>query len=152
MAVIQAEVPGRPHLNLFQTREELNKIRDHIPSSHLLAFGTPGNPSSIEKVLAHIDECSIVHFACHGRQSEDNPLESSLLLADGNLKISQIINRSMTNASLAFLSACETAMGDKELPDEYINIATTMLFAGFPSVVATMWHVSPRTSSLVSSC
>ena len=42
-------------------------------------------------------------------------------------------------ASLAFLSASETAMGDGNLPDEVIHLGATFLFAGFRGVVATMW-------------
>jgi CHAT domain-containing protein len=41
--------------------------------------------------------------------------------------------------SLAFLSACETAKGDKTIPDEAMHLAATLLFAGFRGVVATMW-------------
>ncbi|KAF7358015.1 CHAT domain-containing protein [Mycena venus] len=41
--------------------------------------------------------------------------------------------------SLAFLSACETAKGDKSVPDEALHLAATLLFTGFRGVVATMW-------------
>jgi CHAT domain-containing protein len=45
--------------------------------------------------------------------------------------------------ALAFLSACETATGDREIPDdsEALHLAATLLIAGFQSVVATMWYV-----------
>ena len=46
----------------------------------------------------------------------------------------------MPNASLAFLSACETAMGADELSDEAMHLAASLLFAGFRGVVATMWY------------
>jgi hypothetical protein len=51
------------------------------------------------------------------------------------------MEKSMPNASLAFLSACETAKGDENLPDEVIHLGATLLFAGFRGVVATMWRV-----------
>ena len=70
-----------------------------------------------------------------------NPLDSALLLQDGQLKVSQMMQESMTNASLAFLSACETAMGDENLPDEAIHLGSTLLFVGFRGVIATMWWV-----------
>ena len=63
------------------------------------------------------------------------------LLGNGNLKVSKIIQKRNTNASLAFLSACETAKGDKGSPDEAMHLAATMLFAGFCGVVGTMWSV-----------
>jgi CHAT domain-containing protein len=45
----------------------------------------------------------------------------------------------LSKAFLAFLSACETARGDEGQPDQTVHLAATMLFAGFRSVVATMW-------------
>jgi hypothetical protein len=42
---------------------------------------------------------------------------------------------------LAFLSACATAKGDKDQPDQVMHLAAAMLFSGFKSVVATMWYV-----------
>ena len=94
---------------------------------------------SVKEVISHLPEVSIAHFACHGEQNIQNPLESALLLQDGPLKISHIMQKPMPNASLAFLSACETAMGDENLPDEVIHLGATLLFAGFGGVVATMW-------------
>jgi CHAT domain-containing protein len=50
----------------------------------------------------------------------------------------------LPNAELAYLSACETASTDEYQPDEAMNLAATMLFVGFKSVVATMWYVFGR--------
>ena len=41
--------------------------------------------------------------------------------------------------SLAFLSACGTAQGDVDMPDEAMHLAATLMFAGTRSVVATLW-------------
>jgi CHAT domain-containing protein len=43
------------------------------------------------------------------------------------------------DAFFAFLSACETAKGDHDYADEAVHLAASMLFAGFKSVIATMW-------------
>ena len=93
---------------------------------------------TVEEVVSHLPKASIAHFACH-EQNTQNPFDSALLLQDGQLKISQIMQQSMQNASLAFLSACETAMGYENLPDESIHLGAALLFAGFHGVVATMW-------------
>jgi CHAT domain-containing protein len=133
MVVIQPETPGQK--SLPGTIEELQKIKARVPNENLVKL-TPG---SVNEVILHLSTASIAHFACHGQQNTQNPLESALFLQDGHLKVSQIMQQSMPNASLAFLSACETAMGDENLPDEVIHIGSTLLFAGFRGVVATMW-------------
>jgi len=45
--------------------------------------------------------------------------------------------------SLAFLSACETAMGGLNNHNESLHLVSAMHFAGFQSVVGTMWYVLP---------
>jgi CHAT domain-containing protein len=139
LTVIQPEIPGKPKLSLPFTTKELQKIEQQVPEQYLIKLGTPKKPTSIEKVLFHLSSTSIAHFACHGEQKLNSPLDSALLLSDGGLKISKIMEHPMPNASLAFLSACQTAMGDEDIPDEAMHIAATMLFAGFHGVVGTMW-------------
>lgn len=130
MVVIEPNIPG--HYNLPGTVEELRRIEEHVPSEHLHKFGIPGCPGSVNNVLSHLPAASIFHFA--GTSSR-----SSLLLEDGKLNISQIMGQPLPHASLAFLSACDTAVGDEDLADDAIHLAATMLFAGFRGVVATMW-------------
>jgi CHAT domain-containing protein len=79
------------------------------------------------------------HIACHGIQDPGDPLSSGFCLQDGNLTVSRLMELDLKNAFLAFLSACETAKGDTEQPDQTVHLAATMLFVGFRSVVATMW-------------
>ena len=98
---------------------------------------------TVEEVLALMEQADWVHFACHGIQDDANPTESGLCLADRRrLKLSDIIALSRPRGGLAFLSACQTAMGDENLTDEAIHIAAGMLFAGYGGVVGTMWSIS----------
>ena len=138
LVAIQPVTQG--HTPLPQTREEMRQIERHVPASSLVKLGGDGSPSSgVETVLSHLSGASISHLACHGIQNLDSPLESAVLLDDGPLKISRIMTQPLPNASLIFLSACQTAMGDANLPDEAFHLAATMLFSGFRGVVATMW-------------
>ncbi|KAJ6526443.1 hypothetical protein B0H19DRAFT_1385724 [Mycena capillaripes] len=139
LAVIQPEIPGDHRLDLRFTLEELGMIERHVPKTWLTKLGTNEEPTSVGRVLSLLPDASFVHFACHGSQDLVNPLESALHLGDGDLKVSKVMQNPIQNASLAFLSACETAMGDENAPDEAIHLAATMLFAGFRGVVGTMW-------------
>lgn len=118
------------------TTKELSKIEACVPEKYLDKLDTH---TPVETVLEHLSEAAIAHFACHGHQDPTDPLKSHLLLASGPLELSRLMERPMPNATLAFLSACETAMGDENCADEVIHIAATMLFAGFRGVVGTMW-------------
>jgi len=105
---------------------------------------------TVEEVLALMKDAEWVHFACHGVQDPESPSKSGLCLADERrLKLSDMISLSRPRGGLAFLSACQTAMGDKNLSDEAIHIAAGMLFAGYGGVVATMWSISDRVAPYV---
>jgi CHAT domain-containing protein len=151
--VCQPNVQGEKPLP--EAQEEVGKIYSVVPSQSLVRINgdiLQGNAIQIviediqnttaQKVLDRIRDVSIqvVHFACHGTQNTKAPLQSALLLHDGPLTVSQIrsVHRDVP-ASLAFLSACRSGMGDIHQPDEAIHMAAAMLTAGFRSVVATMW-------------
>lgn len=140
MVAIQPEPSDLRYSQLPNTREELKQIAKHVPASSLIKLGDRDSPSSnVETVLSRLPHVSIAHFACHGIANSSDPLASALLLNDGLLEVSKIMEQSLPNASLAFLSACETAVGDVRLPDEAFHLAATTLFCGFRGVVATMW-------------
>ncbi|EAU93574.2 hypothetical protein CC1G_02804 [Coprinopsis cinerea okayama7 len=143
----QPGVSGLPNTTL-----ELAKIRAHIPSDIHLAthIGSVQERTSPETVINDIQTSSFVHFGCHGVQDLLNPLESALILSGGSLTISRIIRECQaSNASLAFLSACETTMGDEQRPDEALSLAATMMFAGFRGVVGTMWSIHDEDAPIV---
>ncbi|TDL18816.1 hypothetical protein BD410DRAFT_727920 [Rickenella mellea] len=137
LAVIQPDAPGAPRLP--GTLEELKIIRKHVSDSsvHVLE----GQRATIEEVSSGMEEFSWVHLACHGVQDTSHPMESGLLLHDGRLHLSKIIQKRLTHAEFAFLSACQTATGDQSRPDEAIHLAAGMLLAGYRGVVATMWSI-----------
>ncbi|KAJ6576087.1 CHAT domain-containing protein [Mycena vulgaris] len=142
--VIQPSTPG--HSRLPSTKDELRKIEGQIPDKWLTKLGTT---ASLSTVLRHLQTSSIIHFACHGTQDTEKPLQSALIIGSERLTVAEIIKQSGfshdgggttdKHMGLAFLSACETSTGDKNLPDEAMHLAATLLFAGFRSVVATMW-------------
>jgi CHAT domain-containing protein len=117
----------------------------HGFSSVAIQWLTPLQNSTRETVMHHLHNSSVIHFACHGTQDFENPLNSGLMLSDGLLNMAQImhipVNHQMHTKimKLAFLSACETAKGDTKTPDEAIHLAASLLFAGFGGVFATMW-------------
>jgi CHAT domain-containing protein len=80
----------------------------------------------------------VLHIASHGVQEID-PLQSAFLMEDGRFSIEDIMELHLPQAVLAFLSACQTAKGDANAPDQAVHLAASMLFCGFRSVIGTMW-------------
>ena len=142
LAVRQPSSDGLPHLSGVATelRHIMAIIKESPSACTTLLESSVG---TVDEVLALMKEVDWVHFACHGTQDASHPVNSGLCLADRRrLKISDITALSRPRGGLAFLSACQTATGDKRLSDEAIHIAAGMLFAGFAGVVGTMWSIS----------
>jgi CHAT domain-containing protein len=106
--------------------------------------------TTVASTSALIHKANIVHLACHGVQDHANATQSGFCLGDGRLTISKLTELKLDSAFLAFLSACETAKGDKDQPDQAMHLAAAMLFSGFKSVIATMWYA--HTSNAMGAC
>lgn len=59
------------------------------------------------------------------------------------------MSRSFSSAELVFLSACQTASGNEELPEEAVHLAAGMLAAGYYTVLATMWSIGDSDAPVV---
>ncbi|KAJ6545703.1 CHAT domain-containing protein [Mycena capillaripes] len=131
-AIGQSYIPG--------TLEEIRCVKQHVKGK-IPVLWLDKDMATIENVQQGMKDSRWVHFACHGVQ-KSSPTESALLLAGSSqLTLSNIIQLSLPNADLAFLSACQTATGSKELQDESVHLAAGMLLAGYRGVIGTMWSI-----------
>ncbi|MGC4817152.1 CHAT domain-containing protein [Micromonospora sp. DT63] len=112
------------------------------------------SPETIAELCADKDVC---HFSCHARFNEHYPLSSGLELrptpgrrrtisdVDGLLTARQIM-RMRLNTELVCLSACETAISQVSEGDELLGLIRAFLYAGAPSVTASLWSVDAETT------
>jgi CHAT domain-containing protein len=103
-------------------------------------------------VLENAASAHLLHFACHGVYDLTNPLESPLLLANGEtLTLGAMLEQlNLPHAQLVVLSACETALVDpEELADEHFGLALGPLYAGAPTAWGTLWAVSDVATGLL---
>ena len=104
--------------------------------------------------MAH--DYDILHFAAHTELKQDDPLSSAVLLAksgddNGRLEVRDIFGLDL-KTSLVVLSGCETALGRLSSGDELVGLTRAFIYAGTPSVVASLWKVDDAsTASLMSS-
>ena len=110
-----------------------------------------GQESSIARVTKELGKNEWVHLACHGIPNRKQPFESAFALHDGHFTIERIIRCELENAEFAYLSACHTTVGDEESADEVMHLASAMQFAGFRSVIGTMWAVDDGETNKITS-
>ncbi|KAF8155198.1 CHAT domain-containing protein [Mycena galopus ATCC 62051] len=139
LAVAQPSAAGQSYIP--GTRDEINQIQ-HCAKDKISVCSLVEHEATVARVEDEMINSSWVHFACHGVQDIYTPTESALLLSGSSqLTLSRIIELSLPHADLAFLSACQTATGDKKLQEESVHLAAGMLLAGYRGVIATMWSI-----------
>ncbi|KAJ6599558.1 TPR-like protein [Mycena sp. CBHHK59/15] len=149
LAVAQPSALGQYYIP--GTQEEITRIQQ-LAGRKPSILRLDEDMATVERVQKGMRESRWVHFACHGVQDMSHPTESALLLAGSSrLTLSSIIQLALPHAELAFLSACQTASGDKSLEEESVHLAAGMLLAGYRGVIATMWTIMDNDAPQVAS-
>jgi CHAT domain-containing protein len=137
LMVAQASAPGAP---------SIPKTEDEVQIVHRLTTGARRvrlmrENATVERVREGMMKSNWIHLACHGQQNPDDPMESGFLLHDKILKLSEIVKMSLPKADFAFLSACQTAMGNEKVAEESVHLAAGMFLSGCRGVIATTWSI-----------
>lgn len=135
--------PNTPGLSSIPwTQKEAHNLKELMNQSVVDVLLLEDAEATIENVRTEMRGRNWVHFACHGIQDMDEPLKSGVHLHDGRLELLEIMRQKISNADLAFLSACQTSKGDPKLSEEVVHLSAGMLAAGYRGVVGTMWSIS----------
>ncbi|MDY6950909.1 MAG: CHAT domain-containing tetratricopeptide repeat protein [Thermodesulfobacteriota bacterium] len=139
---------------LTETASEAKAIKKLLPDCKVY-----GEERATEtRLLQEGATFDLIHLATHGELNASDPLSSRILLTadeknDGSLTIPEVFNMSL-NAYLVTLSACETGRSGARASmerrftqgDDLVGLSRAFLYAGSPSLVATLWKVSDVTS------
>ncbi|RFS81415.1 CHAT domain-containing protein [Actinomadura spongiicola] len=98
-----------------------------------------GEEDTAGNVLAALGAATWAHFACHAVSDPLSPAAGGLMLHDGTLTLPEIGGLRLTEAELAYLSACSTADHGVRYADEVLHLASAFHLAGFRHVVASLW-------------
>jgi CHAT domain-containing protein len=126
-----------PHIG-----EELASITRCFPESVRLE----GERASKAAFLDHAPRSRFLHLATHGFFRQDNPMFSSVRLADGPLNFYDVFDLAL-DAELVTLSACNTGLNRLSPGDELSGLMRGFLYAGAPSLMVSLWAVNDRSTS-----
>jgi len=136
--------------NLPAAEVEVKAIAQVFPSTEVLSG------SEVTKVALNAEQRlnkRIVHFATHGILNATTPAESYIQLATAtnpgqeHLTVGEVWDLPFKKVTLVTLSACESALGDKE-PDggEITTLAEAFSSAGATTVLASLWSVGDEST------
>ena len=138
---------GDPEKNLEYAELEAEEVKNVYPQSTVYVK----KDASEEKSKSLSPTHDILHFATHAELNEDDPLSSAVLLArggreDGRLEVREIFGMEL-KANLVVLSGCETGLGKLSTGDELVGLTRAFIYAGTPSVVASLWSVDDSSTA-----
>lgn len=139
LGVYLAETPGQATLS--QVGRERDVLRRFGADGHTELEGERATRQDVLYLLATHD---MVHFSCHGTQDLRNPTRSGLMLHDGVLTITDMVQGVAAHGELAVLSACRTAVGGAQVLDESLTMAAALHCLGYRRVIGTLWSVGDR--------
>ncbi|KAG2131924.1 CHAT domain-containing protein [Suillus cothurnatus] len=125
---------------LLAVDSELELVHKLVPATANRTT-VSGDAATRAGALEALQQNTWVHLACHGKQDRTQPYHSHFVMRDEHLTLLDIMEKDIPHAEFAFLSACHTAVGDEETPDEVIHLAAGLQFSGFKSVIGTLWEV-----------
>jgi len=91
----------------------------------------------------------VLHFATHALYDPIYPLQSAIILTDGQKAIPLTAEKLFENpirSRLVVLSACETGMGHIVDGDDVLGLARSFYLGGASSIVTSLWPVEDETT------
>jgi CHAT domain-containing protein len=145
-AAIGQNLPAGHSSTLEFVEPELELVQSLLPPPPTVSFTKITSVDATKsRALCALRDNTWLHFACHGTQNFDEPFNSAFLMRDQPLSLLDITQMDLSRHQFAFLSACETAVGNFKTPDEVIHLAAGLQFAGVKSVIGTLWSVNDST-------
>jgi CHAT domain-containing protein len=105
-----------------------------------------------DTLLDKIANYGVIHLSTHGIYDLSSSFNSRLRLGkDVDLTLEEIFEKiRIDNSWLVSLSACESGLVDyRDIADEYIGLQTGFLYAGAPTVIASLWSVADFTTAFI---
>lgn len=112
---------------------EVTALRELHPHATVLV----GADATAAAVLHGLAGAELAHLACHGEFRDENPLFSSLNLADGPLVVHELSGLRRAPRTLV-LSACDSARCAVRPGDELLGLTAALLATGTRTVVAAV--------------
>lgn len=148
-------------LDRLHTQEQSMAIQEIFHPHAELYIGGDVTKNLIQQKLRNSkDDIDILHIACHGEFNTFESLKSCIKLAktkdqsapegEDELTAAEIFSLEM-KADLVILSACESGINENKPGDELIGLTRSLIYAGTPSVVVSLWEVEEISTSILMS-
>jgi hypothetical protein len=121
---------------------EVSDLASLYPGARVMS----SQESDVGSVQSHLDGAGVAHIASHAFFQHENPMFSSLRLADGDLYVYDI-ERLDTAPGLVVLSACDSGFTEAHAGEELMGLSSALLSMGTHSIIASVGLVPDSTGT-----
>jgi CHAT domain-containing protein len=132
--------------DLKATEKEVDNICSILKANPKYVFKFAG--ASEDRIKEYSAKGRLKDFACHGKAIDEPSSLSCLILTqdkdpdeDGFLTVGEVYGLEL-DCDLVTLSACELALGGMKRGEGVIGLTRAFMYAGAPSVIASLWSVA----------
>jgi CHAT domain len=124
---------------LRRANDEVERVADIWPGCQVLR----PDEATVAAFLSSINGAQLVHVAAHGRHERENPLFSSISLADGPV-VGYDLDRVPDPPQQVVLSACDLGQATVRPGEEALGLTRAFLHSGSSTVISGVAKVSDR--------
>ncbi len=121
--------------------DEINSLKQILPQAKSLI----GKDATFSNFKSLAPKADILHIACHGKFRSENPMFSSLHLADGFVTVRDVCALDL-RCNLVTLSACETGLNEISAGEEILGLSRGFISAGANSLMLSLWTVDDEST------
>jgi len=136
-----------PPYELAFSEWEVDEIARHFAQKEVLV------KAEVKQALLERGKSSgVIHLSTHGIHDIGSSFNSRLKLGkDEELTLEEVFEHLRLERNwLVCLSACESGLLDyRDIADEFIGLQAGFLYAGAPTVIASLWSIADYTTALV---
>jgi CHAT domain-containing protein len=122
--------------------EEVRAVAQVLPEPLVLI----GPDATEDRLREYGHRSRLVHIASHGYFRQDNPMFSSIALADSYLTLYDLYHMHLP-VDLLTLSGCVTGLNVVAGGDELLGLTRGLLYAGARSLLLSLWEVDDKSTS-----
>jgi len=114
-------------------------------------LGDEATVSSFQKLAGDYE---IVHLIAHIDHDKTHPEISRVILGhgkedEGALELDQVVDLDLKKTNLVVLSGCQSQAGKRSRNDDIIGLTRAFIYAGSPSVIASLWSVDDEATRVL---
>ncbi len=153
----QKKIPPSPQMGIVENATNDLPFSGYECQAIAKTYGVPENlhlkgdratPTNYRHLAQQVQ---LLHSSHHAEADLNDPLNSKLRLADGEVTLGEIFTWRLPDLLEVFLACCETNFTPQTTPaDDILVIAAGWLSAGALNVVSTLWAVDDCATALFS--